>query len=259
MRTIHVEGIGTMMETTAAVIMILSEGVRIRREEHALLVRNGYSVVEAQYGEDALLKVRDGCPDLIVLDLDMAAGRWLDVCREIRSETSAPVLMLSAQTAERDKVIALDSGVDDYIVKPFGVQELLARIRAALRRANSTGKPDVPFTFESDDLKIDFDRRTVVVRGKKVRLTPKEWEVLLLLVTNQGKPIRHQMILRSIWGPAYGGETQYLRVFIRQLRRKIESNPSRPEFICTEPWLGYRFETPTSSFLPANGPNAVQR
>jgi DNA-binding response OmpR family regulator len=146
-----------MIEKTGTVIMIVSEGVRIWREERALLVRNGYSVVEAQYGEDALLKVRDGCPDLIVLDLDMAAGRWLDVCREIRSETSAPVLMLSAQSAERDKVIALDSGVDDYIVKPFGVQELLARVRAALRRANSTGKPEMPFTFESGDLKIDFD------------------------------------------------------------------------------------------------------
>jgi two-component system KDP operon response regulator KdpE len=189
-----------MIEKTGTVIMIVSEGLRIWREEHALLVRNGYSVVEAQYGVDALLKVRDGCPDLIVLDLDMAAGRWLDVCREIRSETSAPVLMLSAQSAERDKVIALDSGVDDYIVKPFGVQELLARVRAALRRANSTGKPEMPFSFESGDLKIDSDRRTVVVRGKKVRLTPKEWEVLQLLVTNQGKPIRHQMMLKSIWG-----------------------------------------------------------
>ena len=235
-----------MIEKTGTVIMIVSAGARIWREEHALLVRNGYSVVEAQYGEDALLKVRDGCPDLIVLDLDMAAGRWLDVCREIRSETSAPVLMLSAQSAERDKVIALDSGVDDYIVKPFGVQELLARVRAALRRANSTGKPEMPFTFEAGDLKIDFDRRTVVVRGKKVRLTPKEWEVLQLLVTNQGKPIRHQMMLQSIWGPDYGRETQYLRVFIRQLRRKLESNPSEPELICTEPWLGYRFEMPTA-------------
>jgi two-component system KDP operon response regulator KdpE len=235
-----------MIEKTRTVIMIVSEGVRSRREEHALLVRNGYSVVEAQCGEDALLKLRDGCPDLIVLDLDMAAGRWLDVCREIRSETGAPVLMLSAQSAERDKVIALDSGVDDYIVKPFGIQELLARVRAVLRRGISTGKPDVASTFESGDLKIDFDRRTVIVRGKRVRLTPKEWEVLQLLVTNQGKPIRHQRMLQSIWGPDYGRETQYLRVFIRQLRRKIESNPSQPELICTEPRLGYRFETPAA-------------
>ena|ERR1700722_1487510 len=191
-----------MIEKTGTVIMIVSEGVRIWREEHALLVRNGYSVVEAQYGEDALLKVRDGCPDLIVLDLDMAAGDGL---------------MYAAR---------------------FGARRA--------RRANSTGKSEMPFTFESGDLKIDFDRRTVVVRGKKVRLTPKEWEVLQLLVTNQGKPIRHQMMLQSIWGSAYGRETQYLRVFIRQLRRKIESNPSRPELICTEPWLGYRFETPTA-------------
>jgi two-component system, OmpR family, KDP operon response regulator KdpE len=235
-----------MIETTATLIMIVSEGVRIPREVHTLLTRNGYPVVEARCGEDALLKLREGRPNLILLDLDTAAGRWLDVCREIRSEATAPILMLSARNTERDKVIALDSGVDDYIVKPYGVQELLARVRAALRRANSTGKPEMPYTFESGDLKIDFDRRTVVVRGKKVRLTPKEWEVLQLLVTNQGKPIRHQMMLRSIWGPAYGRETQYLRVFIRQLRRKLESNPSEPELICTEPWLGYRFEMPTA-------------
>jgi len=235
-----------MIETTATLIMIVSEGVRIPREVHTLLTRNGYPVVEARCGEDALLKLREGCPNLILLDLDMAAGRWLDVCREIRSEATAPILMLSARNTERDKVIALDSGIDDYIVKPYGVQELLARVRAALRRPDSTAKPEVPATFESGDLKIDFDRRIVLVRGKRVKLTPKEFEILHLLVTNQGKPIRHQMMLRSIWGPGYCGETQYLRVFIRQLRRKLESNPSEPELICTEPWLGYRFEMPTA-------------
>jgi two-component system KDP operon response regulator KdpE len=125
----------------------------------------------------------------------MAAGSWLDICRDIRSETSAPILMLSARNTERDKVIALDSGVDDYIVKPFGVQELLARVRAALRRANSTAKPETSLIFESGDLKIDFDRRTVLVRGKRVRLTPREFAILHLLVTNQGRPIRHQMML----------------------------------------------------------------
>ena len=235
-----------MIETTATVIMIVSERVGLHREEHALLLRSGYSVTEAQYGMDALLKLRDLCPDLIFLDLDMAAGRWLDICRDIRSETSAPILMLSARNTERDKVIALDSGIDDYVVKPFGVQELLARVRAALRRANSTAKPETSLIFESGDLKIDFDRRTVLVRGKRVRLTPKEFAILHLLVTNQGRPIRHQMMLQSIWGPDYGRETQYLRVFIRQLRRKLESNPSQPELICTEPWLGYRFEVPTA-------------
>jgi len=234
-----------MIETTTTVIMIVSEGLRVRREEHALLVRSGYSVIEAQYGEDVLLKLGDGRPDLILLDLDMVVGRRLDIGREIRSETSAPIIMLSAQNGERDKVSALDSGVDDYMVKPFGVQELLAHVRAALRRANS-GKPGMSSIFESGDLKIDFDRRSVFVRGKRVKLTPKEFEVLHLLVMNQGKPIRHEKMLRSIWGPGYGRETQYLRVFIRQLRRKLESNPSQPELICTEPWLGYRFETAAS-------------
>lgn len=232
-----------MIETTTA-IMIVSEGGRIRREQHPLLMQSGYSVIEAQYGDDALLKLRYGRPDLILLDLDMAVGRWLDVCREIRGETSAPIIMLSAQNGERDKVFALDSGVDDYIVKPFGVQEFLARVRTALRRANSSGKAEMPSTFEFGDLTVDFSRRSVFVRGKKVKLTPKESEVLHLLVTNQGRPIRHETMLRSIWGPEFGRETQYLRVLIRQLRRKLESNPSQPEFICTEPWLGYRFEPP---------------
>jgi len=245
-----------MIETTATVIMIASERVGLHREEHALLLRNGYSVTEAQYGMDALLKLRDSRPDLIVLDLDMAAGRWLDICRDIRSETSAPILMLSARNTERDKVIALDSGIDDYVVKPFGVQELLARVRAALRSTNSTAKPETSLIFESGDLKIDFDRRTVLVRGKRVRLTPKEFAILHLLVTNQGRPIRHQMMLQSIWGPDYGRETQYLRVFIRQLRRKLESNPSQPELICTEPWLGYRFEVPTTE-QPVTAPSSL--
>jgi two-component system KDP operon response regulator KdpE len=246
MQPSYVGGLGTVIGTTAALIMIVSEGVRIPREVHALLTRNGYPVVAARCGEDALLKLREGRPNLILLDLDMAAGRWLDVCREIRREATAPILMLSALNTERDKVIALDSGIDDYIVKPYGVQELLARVRAALRRPDSTAKPEVPATFESGDLKIDFDRRIVLVRGKRVKLTPKEFEILHLLVTNQGRPIRHQLMLRSIWGPGYCGETQYLRVFIRQLRRKLESNPSEPELICTEPWLGYRFEMPTA-------------
>lgn len=227
-------------------VLIVSEGVRSRRQEQAVLARDGYSVVEAQYGEDALLKLRNERPDLIVLDLDMVVGRWCDVCREIRGETNAPILMVSARNDERDKVVALDSGVDDYIVKPFGIQELLAHVRAALRRVNSLGKPEMSSIFESEDLKIDFDGRTVLVRGKRVRLTPKEFEVLQLLVTNQGKLIRHRRMLQSIWGPDCARETQYLRVFIRQLRRKIESNPKRPQFICTEPWLGYRFETPAA-------------
>jgi two-component system KDP operon response regulator KdpE len=234
-----------MIETTTTVIMIVSEAISIHRTEHALFVWSGYSVIEAQYGKDALLKLKDERPDLIVLDLDMAPARWLDVCREIRRETSTPIIMLSAQNCERIKVFALDSGVDDYIVKPFGVQELLARVRSALRRSNSTERPQISSTFESGDLKIDFDRRSVFVRGKRVKLTPKEFEVLHLLVANQGRPIRHETILRSIWGPKYGRETHYLRVFIRQLRKKLEANPSQPELICTEPWHGYRFETPT--------------
>ena len=138
--------------------------------------------------------------------------------------------------------MALDAGADGYVIKPFRMQELLASMRAVLRRAGST--KDIP-TFECSELKIDFSRRVVFVRGRQIRLTPKEFELLSVLVVNQGKPLRHRRLLQAIWGPDYGEETQYLRVFINQLRRKIESNPSRPQLIRTEPWLGYRFELPS--------------
>ena len=139
--------------------------------------------------------------------------------------------------------MALDAGADGYVIKPFRMQELLASMRAVLRRAGST--KDIP-TLECNELKVDFSRRAVFVRGRQVRLTPKEFELLAVLVLNQGRPLRHRRLLQAIWGPDYGEETQYLRVFINQLRRKIESNPSRPQLIRTEPWLGYRFELPSA-------------
>jgi two-component system KDP operon response regulator KdpE len=160
----------------------------------------------------------------------------------MRSGSDVPIIMLTVRNTERDKVMALDAGADDYVVKPFGAQELLARIRAALRRGALTD--NLP-SFESSELKIDFERRTVFVRGQRTHLIPKEFELLRLLVTNQGKPLRHRRLLQAIWGPDYGDETEYLRVFISQLRKKIELDPSQPQFICTDPWIGYRFEMPS--------------
>jgi two-component system KDP operon response regulator KdpE len=206
------------------------------------LASEGYPVIEAKCGDDALQKVRHSRPDLILLDVSMSGIRGLDACREMRSGSDVPIIVLTARNIERDKVMALDAGADDYVVKPFGVQELFARIRAALRRAASA--KNLP-GFESSQLKIDFERRTVFVRGERTHLTPKEFELLRLLVTNQGKPLRHRRLLQAIWGPDYGDETEYLRVFISQLRKKIELNPSQPQFICTDPWLGYRFELPS--------------
>jgi two-component system, OmpR family, KDP operon response regulator KdpE len=226
---------------TFATILIVADEPQIRRVMLTTLVSEGYSVVEAKCGNDALLKLRRRRPDLILLDVNMSGIKGLDACREMRSGNEVPIIMLTEGNTEREKVMALDAGADDYLVKPFGVQELLASIRAALRRAPATENSP---SFESNGLKIDFERRTVFVRGERKHLTPKEFELLCLLVKNRGKPLRHRKLLQAIWGPDYGDETEYLRVFISQLRKKIERNPSQPQFICTDPWLGYRFEPP---------------
>ena len=198
-------------------------------------------MVEATSGGEALVKLRNDRPDLIILDL-MSEPRDL-ACREIRSASDVPIIVLTSRNTEQEKVMTLDAGADDCVVTPFCVQELLARVRALLRRAGSTENPR---TFECGGLKIDFDLRTVFVRGATIRLTPKEFELLRFLVANKGKPLRHRKLLQAIWGPNFGEERQYLRVFISQLRKKIEPDPSRPLFICTEPWVGYRFETPAA-------------
>jgi len=157
--------------------------------------------------------------------------------------------MLTVRSTEHDKVLALDAGADDYVVKPFSIEELLARIRAALRRMPSA--EPIP-TYVSTDLEIDFERRKVLVQGRPVRLTPKEFEILRQLVLSQGKPLEHRRLLQAVWGPDYGNETEYLRVFINQLRKKIEPDPAHPKYIHTEPWVGYRFE-PVET-LPAPKP-----
>jgi two-component system KDP operon response regulator KdpE len=194
-------------------------------------------MVEAKSGAEALVKLRNDRPDLILLDL-MSEPREL-ACREIRGMTDAPMIVLTVAKSEQEKIVTLDAGADDCMVKPFSVQELLARVRALLRRAVS---PENPRTFESGQLKIDFARRAVFVRGARTRLTPKEFDLLQLLVANKGRPLRHRRLLQALWGPNSCDERQYLRVCISHLRKKIEPNPSRPSFICTDPWVGYRFE-----------------
>jgi two-component system, OmpR family, KDP operon response regulator KdpE len=188
-----------------------------------------------------LEKVHDMRPDLILLDVNLPGISGLETCREIRATCDAPIIMLTVRNTERDKVQALDAGADDYVVKPFGVEELMARIRAALRRA-APGDATPPFV--SDDLSIDFEKRIVLVQEKPVRLTPKEFELLRQLVANSGKAQAHRRLLQAVWGPDYGEETEYLRVFINQLRRKIEPDPRHPRYIHTEPWIGYRFDPP---------------
>jgi two-component system KDP operon response regulator KdpE len=173
--------------------------------------------------------------------MNMPGMGGLETCRAIRAGADTPVIILSVRNTEKDKVAALDAGADDYVTKPFGIEELLARIRAALRRSSPEGGPR---SFQSSNLEIDFETRRVRGRGADVRLTPKEFELLRYLVAHAGKPVTHRELLQAVWGPDYGDEPEYLRVFINQLRKKIETNPAKPKYIVTVPWVGYQFVEP---------------
>jgi len=229
---------------SAATILIVDDEPQIRRVMLTTLTSHGYTVVEAASGEEALEKLRAGRPDLIILDVNMPGISGIETCAEIRTSSDVPIIMLTIRNSERDKVQALDAGADDYVVKPFGVQELMARIRAALRRS-APGDAAPPFL--TDDLQIDFEKRVVMVKNNPVRLTPKEFELLRHLVANQGKTLGHRRLLQAVWGPDYGEETGYLRVFINQLRKKIEPDPRKPRYIHTEPWVGYKFNPPQAT------------
>jgi two-component system KDP operon response regulator KdpE len=226
---------------SSANILIVDDEPQIRRVLRATLSASGYAIIEASTGEQALELVRAKRPDLVLLDVNMPGMGGIETCRELRRASDFPIIMLTVRNAERDKVQALDAGADDYVVKPFGIEELLARIRAALRRY-SPG--DVLPPFVSKDMSIDFETREVTVRGQAVHFTPKEYDVLKHLVANQGKPLTHRRLLQSVWGPDYGEETENLRVVINQLRKKIEADPAHPKYILTEPWIGYRFQPP---------------
>jgi two-component system KDP operon response regulator KdpE len=228
----------------AATILVVDDEPQIRRVLRSTLTSRGYVIIDAKTGEEGLESARKNKPDLVLLDVNMPGMGGIEACREIRRSSDAPIIMLTVRNAERDKVLALDAGADDYVVKPFGIEELLARIRSALRRY-APGDALPPFV--SKELTLDFERRQLRVRGEEVHLTPKEFDVLKHLIANQGKPLSHRRILQSVWGPDYGEETENLRVVINQLRKKIESDPAHPKFIRTEPWVGYRFQPPRVS------------
>jgi two-component system KDP operon response regulator KdpE len=221
--------------------MIVDDEPQIRRVLRTTITSHDYSVIEAKTGEEALELIRNERPDLILLDVNMPGITGFETCAEIRRTSDIPIIMLTVRNTEKDKVRALDAGADDYVVKPFGAEELMARIRAALRRS---GQAETLPPFVSNDLTIDFEKRQVVKKGQPVRLTPKEFDLLRHLVANSGKSLAHRRLLQAIWGPDYGDETEYLRVFINQLRKKIEPDPRHPHYIHTEPWIGYRFEAP---------------
>jgi two-component system, OmpR family, KDP operon response regulator KdpE len=222
-------------------ILVVDDEPQIRRVMRVILAGENYEIVEARSGDAALLRFREFLPDLVILDLNMPGMGGLETCRAIRENSEVPIIVLTVRHEEEDKVEALDAGADDYVTKPFGKKELLARIRAALRRSpvSSSGGPK---TFVAGDLEIDFEARKIRSGNRNVRLTPKEFELLRYLVAHAGKPVPHRELLQAVWGPDYGDQTDYLRVFITHLRKKIEPNPAKPQYILTDPWLGYRFE-----------------
>ena len=219
------------------VVLVVDDEPQILRVMRASLPIRGYEVLTASSGKEALDQLSKQVPDLLILDLAMPEMSGLEVCRRVREFSTVPIIILSAKGSESDKVAALDLGADDYVTKPFGMDELLARARAVLRRLATTS--DRVLTV--GDVTIDIDEHRVVVGGKEIRLTPKEFDVFKYLVNSAGKVVTHRALLQTVWGWESTDQTEYLRVFINQLRRKIEVDASRPRYLITEPWVGYRF------------------
>jgi two-component system KDP operon response regulator KdpE len=224
-------------------ILIVDDEPQITRVLRRSLTTHGYDVRVASDGLAALQTFGDWPPDLVVTDLSMPNTDGLQLCRNLRAISPLPIIVLSVRGDERMKVQALDAGADDYVTKPFGMDELLARIRAALRRAQSA-KPDeaVSPVLEVGDFRLDLENRSVAVNGLEVHLTPKEYDLMVYLVSHPGKVLTHRTLLAAIWGGESVDQTEYLRVFVGQLRKKIEPQPATPRYILTEPWIGYRFD-----------------
>jgi two-component system KDP operon response regulator KdpE len=223
----------------AARILIVDDEPNIIATVGPLLRARGYEVLSAMSGRAALQAVERDKPDLIVLDLGLPDIDGVEVCRRVRHTASVPILILSARGAEGDKVSALDAGADDYVTKPFGAEELLARIRATLRRVDNPSPPSEPIV--RGNLVIDRERFRVLREGEEVRLTPKEFELLTFLALHPGRVLTHRAILKAVWGSHVVDQPEHLRVLVGLLRKKIEPNPSSPKYILTEPWVGYRF------------------
>ncbi len=223
-------------------ILVIDDEPQIGRMLRTQLAARGYEVEHVGTGNEGLIAVGENPPDLILLDVGLPDIDGVEVCRRLREWTAIPIIFLTVRDEERLKVRALDVGGDDYVTKPFGIPELLARVRAVMRRAQE--QPSASSSvFTSGDLRVDFTARQVTVGGKEVRLTPTEYELLRLFILHADKTLTHRQLLTQIWGPEATTETQYLHVFIRQLRRKLEPDPTQPRHFVTEPGVGYRFRT----------------
>jgi two-component system KDP operon response regulator KdpE len=227
-----------------AKILVVDDDPQLRRVMKAALTRQGYIIGDARSGEAALEKLRDERYDLVILDRNIPGMGGIEACRSIREHSDIGIIMLTVRKTELEKIEALDAGADDYITKPFSMPELLARLRANLRRtplAPRQGSTVITF----DEVQVDLGSHHVSIQGRDMRLTPKQFEVLNYLLANPNVAIPHAKILQAVWGPDYGGEVEYLHVLVNQLRKKIEPDPSKPRYILTEPWFGYRFQLTT--------------
>jgi two-component system KDP operon response regulator KdpE len=225
---------------SGARVLVVDDEPQILRALSANLRGAGYDVTTAATGEDALANAAMKPPDAVILDLVLPDRSGTEVTRELRQWSKAPVILLSAVGDESDKVAALDAGADDYVTKPFGIDELLARLRAALRRSTSPGDP----VLQVGELTLDLEKRLASFDGRTLTLTPHEFNLLRFFMQNEGKLLTHPAILREVWGPRYHGESHYLHVYVSQLRRKIEPDPARPRYLLTEPGAGYRLVDP---------------
>ena len=227
-----------------AKILVVDDDPQLRRVMKAALTKQGYIISDVRSGEAALEKLREERYDLVILDRNMPGMGGVEACRSIREHSDIGIIMLTVRKTEQDKIEALDAGADDYITKPFSMPELLARIRANLRRSPLSPRQG-PSVMTFGDVQLDLDSHHVSINGRDVRLTPKQFDVLNYLIANPNVSIPHAKILQTVWGPDYVGEVEYLHVLVNQLRKKIEPDPSKPRYILTEPWFGYRFQLTT--------------
>ena len=230
------------METVdSSRVLVVDDEPQITRVLKTVLSSQGYQVRTAAEGESALSNFREWSPELVITDLYMPHMDGVELCRRIREVSTVPIIVLSVKGEERSKVEALDSGADDYVTKPFGIDELMARVRAALRRSGgAAGAQDVA-SFDAGDFRIDMDARRVHTQGREVRLTPKEFDLFVYMARHPNRVLTHAALLEAVWGQASQEQPEYLRVFMGQLRKKLEPDPSNPRYLVTEPWVGYRF------------------
>lgn len=222
------------------VILLIEDDPHIRRFLKASLVTQGYDLLEAGTGREGLALAASRVPDVVLLDLGLPDMEGIEVIKQLRTWSGVPIIILSARGQERDKVANLDAGADDYLTKPFGMGELLARMRVALRRTGPGEDPQQETSFSLGNIRVDFERRLVFKRGEEVHLTPIEYKLFSVLLKYRGKVVTHRQLLKEVWGPGSVEENSYLRIFILNLRRKLEDDPTRPQYLLTEPGVGYR-------------------